>query len=104
MADQSTPDDYTFAHFPNMEAAYEQLKSVVTELDRVTDDLYADVKSTLGADWEGEAQALFDDKKRQWDLLEVEMGKQLFDAAAAVNIAKGNYQNAERRNISIWTN
>lgn len=104
MADSTfTPEDYTYAHFPNMEAAYEQLKSIVTELDRVTDDLYNDVRTTLGTDWEGEAKTFFDGKKAQWDNLEVEMGKQLFEAAKAVEIAKGNYQTAERRNISIWT-
>jgi len=102
--DTFTPEDYTYAHFPNMEAAYEQLKTIVSELDKATDDLYNDVKSILGTDWEGEAKTFFDQKKAQWDALEVEMGKQLFQAAQAVSIAKGNYETAERRNINIWTN
>jgi len=96
-------DDYTFVRFGSMEQAYEELKKVVTELDRATDDLYADIKKELGASWEGEAQQFFDTKREQWNQHEKAMGQQLFQAATAVNVAKGNYENAERRNISIWT-
>ncbi|TDD30703.1 hypothetical protein E1286_45770 [Nonomuraea terrae] len=97
------PDDYTFVRFGSMEQAYEELKGVITELDRVTDDLYQDIKKELGASWEGEAQQFFDVKKEQWNAHEKAMGQQLFQAAEAVNLAKGNYESAERRNISIWT-
>ncbi|MEO3873649.1 WXG100 family type VII secretion target [Nonomuraea sp. B12E4] len=99
----TTPEDYTFVKFPSMEVAYEELKKVITELDRVTDDLYQDIKRELGPSWEGEAQQYFDVKREQWNQHEKAMGQQLFQAAEAVNIAKGNYESAERRNISIWT-
>jgi uncharacterized protein YukE len=101
--DTFTPDDYTYAHFPNMEAAYESLQSIVTELDRATDDLYNDIKRTLGVHWEGAAKDYFEGKKTEWNALEQEMGRQLFDAAKAVSIAKGNYETAEKRNIAIWS-
>lgn len=97
------PEDYTYVNFPSLQAAYEELKKIVTELDRATDDLYQDIKKELGASWEGEAQQYFDTKKEQWNALEKEMGQQLFQAAVAVDVARGNYQNAERRNIAIWT-
>ncbi|MFI6290912.1 WXG100 family type VII secretion target [Nonomuraea sp. NPDC050790] len=86
-----------------MEQAYEELKKIVTELDKATDDLYADIKKELGASWEGEAEQFFTTKKNEWNAHEQEMGRQLFQAAGAVNIAKGNYEAAERRNIAIWT-
>ncbi|MFB4282583.1 MULTISPECIES: WXG100 family type VII secretion target [unclassified Nonomuraea] len=97
------PDDYTYVRFGSMEQAYEQLQKIVTELDRATDDLYADIKKELGASWEGEAETFFEDKRRRWNEHEKAMGQQLFQAASAVNVAKGNYESAERRNISIWT-
>ncbi|NRQ39079.1 WXG100 family type VII secretion target [Nonomuraea sp. NN258] len=97
------PDDYTFVKFGSMESAYEELKKVITELDKATDDLYRDIKKELGASWEGAAQEYFDTKREQWNAHEKAMGKQLFQAAEAVNVAKGNYEAAERRNISIWT-
>ncbi|WP_327087494.1 WXG100 family type VII secretion target [Nonomuraea sp. NBC_01738] len=97
------PDDHTFVKFGSMEAAYEALQKIVTELDKATDDLFADIKKELGASWEGEAQNFFNSKKAEWDAHEKAMGKQLFDAASAVNVAKGNYEQAERRNIAIWT-
>ncbi|MED7927440.1 WXG100 family type VII secretion target [Nonomuraea sp. LP-02] len=96
------PDDYTYVNFPSLEAAYEELKKIVTELDRATDDLYADIKKTLGAAWEGQAEGFFDQKRAEWNEHEKRMGAQLFKAAAAVEVAKGNYQAAEQRNISIW--
>ncbi|MFC4120084.1 WXG100 family type VII secretion target [Nonomuraea zeae] len=99
----TVPDDHTFVKFGSMEQAYEELKKVVTELDRATDDLFADIKKELGASWEGEAEQFFNTKKDQWDAHEQAMGRQLFQAASAVNIAKGNYEAAERRNIAIWT-
>lgn len=98
----TTPDDYTYVKFGSMEQAYEELKKVITELDRATDDLYQDIKRELGASWQGEAETYFDTKREQWNQHEKAMGQQLFKAAEAVNIAKGNYQSAERRNISIW--
>ncbi|MET8985081.1 WXG100 family type VII secretion target [Nonomuraea wenchangensis] len=97
------PDDYTYVNFGSLGSAYEELKKIVTELDRVTDDLYADIKNTLGSNWEGEAQNYFDTKRAEWNAHEKAMGEQLFKAANAVDVAKGNYQAAEQRNISIWT-
>ena len=97
------PDDYTYVNFGSLESAYEELKKVVTELDKATDDLYQDIKKELGASWEGEAQGFFDRKREEWNQHEKAMGQQLFQAATAVNIAKGNYERAERHNISIWT-
>ncbi|MFG1941930.1 WXG100 family type VII secretion target [Nonomuraea sp. NPDC048826] len=99
----SMPDDYTYVRFGSMEQAYEELKKVITELDRATDDLYQDIQRELGASWEGEAEAFFETKRNQWNEHEKAMGRQLFQAAEAVSIAKGNYESAERRNISIWT-
>lgn len=99
----TVPDDHTFVKFGSMEVAYEALQKIVTELDKATDDLFQDIKKELGASWEGQAQEFFNTKKAQWDAHEKAMGKQLFDAAAAVNVAKGNYESAERRNIAIWT-
>jgi len=96
-------DDYTYVRFGSMEHAYEELKKIVTELDRATDDLYQDIKRELGSSWEGEAEKFFEAKRQQWNAHEKAMGQQLFQAASAVNVAKGNYQEAERRNISIWT-
>jgi WXG100 family type VII secretion target len=96
-------EDYTYVRFGSMDEAYEDLKKVITELDRVTDQLYADIKKELGASWEGAAQEYFDGKKEEWNAREKAMGQQLFQAASAVNVANGNYQAAERRNISIWT-
>ncbi|HLU70638.1 MAG TPA: WXG100 family type VII secretion target [Nonomuraea sp.] len=98
-----TADDYTYVRFGSMEHAYEELKKIVTELDRATDDLYQDIKRELGSSWEGEAEKFFETKRQQWNAHEKAMGQQLFQAASAVNVAKGNYQEAERRNISIWT-
>lgn len=99
----TVPDDHTFVKFGSMELAYEELKKVVTELDRATDDLYADIQKELGASWEGDAEAFFTEKKNQWNEHERAMGQQLFKAAEAVSVAKGNYQAAEARNIAIWT-
>ncbi|TDD25142.1 WXG100 family type VII secretion target [Nonomuraea diastatica] len=99
----TTPDDYTYVRFGSMEQAYEELKKVVTELDRATDDLYADIKRELGPSWEGEAERFFEEKRQKWNAHEKAMGQQLFQAASAVNVANGNYQQAERRNIGIWT-
>jgi WXG100 family type VII secretion target len=99
----TVPDDHTFVKFGSMDHAYEELKKVVTELDKVTDDLYADIKKELGPSWEGEAETFFNTKKDQWNAHEQEMGRQLFQAAGAVDVANGNYQAAERRNIAIWT-
>jgi WXG100 family type VII secretion target len=99
----ATPDDYTYANFPSMEKAYEDLKKIVTELDTATDDLYNDIKAVLGVHWEGAAREYFEGKKAEWNALEKQMGEQLFNAANAVSIAKGNYETAERRNISIWS-
>ncbi|MCF6467750.1 hypothetical protein FAF44_04905 [Nonomuraea sp. MG754425] len=99
----TVPDDHTFVKFGSMEQAYEELKKVVTELDRATDDLFADVKKEIGASWEGDAEQFFNAKKSQWDAHEQAMAKELFQAASAVDIAKGNYQSAEQRNIAIWT-
>jgi WXG100 family type VII secretion target len=96
-------EDHTFVRFGSMDEAFEDLKAVVTELDRVTDQLYADIKKELGPSWEGEAQTYFDQKKNEWNALEVQMGQELFNAASAVNVANGNYQSAERRNIGIWS-
>ncbi|QYC38718.1 WXG domain conatining protein [Nonomuraea coxensis DSM 45129] len=96
------PEDYTYVNFSSLEKAYEDLKGIVTELDRITDDLYADIKKTLGGAWEGEAEQYFDQKRAEWNAIEKHMGEQLFKAAVAVETAKGNYQQAEARNISIW--
>ncbi|TYB64391.1 hypothetical protein FXF51_22015 [Nonomuraea sp. PA05] len=100
----TVPDDHTYVKFGSMEQAYEQLKKIVTDLDRATDDLFADIKKELGASWEGEAEQFFNFAKDEWNKHEQAMGLQLFEAAKAVNIAKGNYQAAEQRNIAIWTN
>lgn len=99
----AAPDDYTYVNFPSMEAAFEDLNKIVTELDTATDDLYKDIKSALGGNWEGDAMEYFEKKKAEWNQIKVEMGRQLFDAAKAVNVAKGNYETAERHNISIWS-
>lgn len=99
----TVPDDYTFVKFALMEQAYDELKKIVTELDRATDDLFADIKKELGASWEGEAEQFFNTKKAKWDQHEQAMGLQLFQAAQAVKVAKGNYETAERQNIAIWT-
>ncbi|TMR05730.1 hypothetical protein ETD86_52965 [Nonomuraea turkmeniaca] len=99
----SMADDYTYVKFGSMEQAYEELKKIVTELDRATDDLYADIQKELGTSWEGDAETFFEGKRQKWNEHEKAMGQQLFQAATAVSIAKGNYENAERRNISIWT-
>ncbi len=96
-------EDYTFVRFGSMDEAYEDLKKVITELDRVTDQLYADIKKELGPSWQGDAQQYFDKKREEWNTHERAMGEQLFQAASSVNIANGNYQAAERRNISIWS-
>lgn len=96
------PDDYTYVKFGSLEAAYEELKKIVTELDRATDDLYQDIRKELGTNWQGEAETFFETKRAQWNEHEKAMGQQLFKAAEAVSIAKGNYESAERRNISIW--
>ncbi|MGP3955565.1 WXG100 family type VII secretion target [Nonomuraea sp. 3N208] len=99
----SMADDYTYVKFGSMEQAYEELKKIVTEIDRATDDCWADCKKELGPSWEGEAETFFEEKRRKVNEHEKAMGQQLFQAATAVNVAKGNYENAERRNISIWT-
>ncbi|MDA0637162.1 WXG100 family type VII secretion target [Nonomuraea sp. CA-218870] len=97
------PDDYTYVRFASMEDAYLQLQKIITDLDKATDTLYQDIKRELGASWEGQAEQFFDTKRAQWNEREKEMGRQLFEAAQAVNIAKGNYESAEKRNISIWS-
>ncbi|TMR96078.1 WXG100 family type VII secretion target [Nonomuraea basaltis] len=99
----SMSEDYTFVRFGSMEQAYEELKKVITELDRATDDLYGDIQRELGASWEGDAKLFFEGKREQWDAHEKAMAQQLFQAATAVSTANGNYQSAEKRNISIWT-
>ncbi|MFB4267865.1 WXG100 family type VII secretion target [Nonomuraea sp. GTA35] len=99
----TVPDDHTFVKFGSMDHAYEELKKIVTELDKATDDLFADIKKELGASWEGAAEQFFNAKKDQWNAHEQAMGRQLFQAATSVNIARGNYETAERRNIAIWT-
>ncbi|MFI7130787.1 WXG100 family type VII secretion target [Nonomuraea sp. NPDC050153] len=86
-----------------MEQAYDQLQKIVTELDRATDDLLVDIRKELGASWEGDAEQFFNTKKNQWNAHEQAMGLQLFEAAKAVNIAKGNYELAEKHNIAIWS-
>ncbi|MGW0801881.1 WXG100 family type VII secretion target [Nonomuraea sp. NPDC002799] len=96
------PSDYVYNHFPSMEAAYEALKKIVTELDTATDDLYSDVKTELAGAWEGDVERLFDEKRAQWNEIEKAMGLQLFKAAEVVSIAKGNYEMAEKKNINIW--
>ncbi|MEV0196944.1 WXG100 family type VII secretion target [Nonomuraea sp. NPDC050691] len=96
------PDDRVRVHYESMDLAYEDLKKVITELDRATDDLYADLQKELGAVWEGEAQKWFEQKRAEWNKLEVQMGEQLFKAATVVKVANGNYQTAERKNIQIW--
>jgi len=97
------PDDYTYVKFGSMEQAYEELKKVISELDRATNDLYQDIKRELGSSWEGDAERYFDQKRAQWDAHEKEMMKQLDGAAQAVSVANSNYQTPARRNISIWT-
>lgn len=97
------PDDYTYVRFSSMADAYEQLQKIVTELDRVTDDLYADIQKELGASWEGDAKTYFEGKKNEWNEHEKAMGRQLYNAANTVDTARDNYQQAERRNISMWT-
>ncbi|MFI9550148.1 WXG100 family type VII secretion target [Nonomuraea endophytica] len=98
----TVPDDHTFVRFGSMQQAYEELQKIVTELDTVTDDLYADIKKELGASWEGDAEQFFTAKKNEWNVLEQEMGRQLYEAAGSVDTAKVNYMEAEKRNISIW--
>jgi hypothetical protein len=71
-------EDYTFVRFGSMDEAYEDLKKVITELDRVTDQLYADIKKELGPSWEGDAQQYFDKKREEWNTHEKAMGEQLF--------------------------
>ncbi|NUW40961.1 WXG100 family type VII secretion target [Nonomuraea rhodomycinica] len=96
-------DDRVKIHFGNMDLAYEDLKKVITELDKATDDLYKDLYNELSEIWVGGARDWFEDKKREWNEHEVRMGQQLFNAAQVVQIANGNYRNAEKRNIAIWS-
>lgn len=97
-------DDYVYVNFPSMQAAYEELRKIVTELDKATDDLYHDVKRELGGSWQGQAEEDFNKFKAQWNAREKEMGRQLFQASTAVETAKDNYQQAERANINLWMN
>ncbi|MEV0993357.1 WXG100 family type VII secretion target [Nonomuraea sp. NPDC050202] len=99
----TVPDDHTYVKFGSMAQAYDALKQVVGELDKATDDLFADIKRELGASWEGAAEQFFNAKKDQWNAHEQAMGRQLFEAARSVDVARGNYEAAERRNIAIWT-
>ncbi|MEV0148078.1 MULTISPECIES: hypothetical protein [unclassified Nonomuraea] len=96
-------DDRVRIHFGNMDLAYEDLKKVITELDKATDDLYKDLYNELSEIWVGGARNWFEEKKAEWNKLEVAMGEQLFNAAQVVQIANGNYQAAEKKNIQIWS-
>lgn len=96
------PDDYTYVNFPSLQVAYEDLLKIVTRLDEVTDALYTGIANDLKGVWEGAAEEYFDQKKAEWNEIEKEMGRQLFQAAAAVDVAKGNYETAERRNVALW--
>jgi WXG100 family type VII secretion target len=96
-------DDYTRVKFGSMEVAYEELKKIVTELDKATDDLYQDIQKELGASWEGDAKTFFEAKRQQWNEREKAMGLQLYTAAHGVKNAKENYERAEAANIRLWT-
>jgi hypothetical protein len=99
--------DFTQVNFAQMQAAQEGLLKVVTELDRVTDQLYKDVAATLAGAWYDDetgagAKSEFDRARTLWDAQEKEMGNQLTQAAQAVGLANQNYMNAERAARNLW--
>jgi uncharacterized protein YukE len=85
-----------------MERTMEALLGVVKQLDTKTDELYREVRATLGDEWEGEVRTIFEEGKAKWDKAEVEMVNQLNQAAQAIGVANSNYQAAEARNRAIW--
>lgn len=99
--------DFTQVNFAQMQAAQEGLLKVVTELDRITDQLYKDVANVLKDAWydagtgQG-AKSDFDAARTLWDAQEKEMGNQLTQAAQAVGLANQNYMNAERAARALW--
>ncbi|MEU8247160.1 hypothetical protein [Nonomuraea sp. NPDC048916] len=100
--------DFTKVNFVQMQAAQEGLLRVVTELDRITDQLYADIQRELQEHWvDGDgngAKSFFDQHRAYWDAQEKEMGNQLNQAANAVGLANQNYQQAENYNRRLWEN
>ncbi|MFG3435865.1 hypothetical protein ACGF0J_01355 [Nonomuraea sp. NPDC047897] len=99
--------DFTQVNFAQMQAAQEGLIKVVTELDRITDQLYRDVANTLKDAWYDDetgtgAKSEFDAARVVWDAQEKEMGNQLAQAAQAVGLANQNYMNAERAARALW--
>ncbi|MDP9849394.1 WXG100 family type VII secretion target [Streptosporangium lutulentum] len=85
-----------------MEQHQFNLLKVVTEMDRITDELYTDITNMMSGVWAGDAQAEFESHRVMWDKTEKEMGALLHAAAEAVGIANANYQQAERDNMRIW--
>lgn len=100
--------DFTKVNFVQMQAAQEGMINVVTELDRITDQLYRDIQRELGEHWvDGDGQgakSYFDQRRAYWDAQEKEMGNQLRQAAQAVGLANENYQRAEAYNRRLWEN
>ncbi|MER6943396.1 hypothetical protein ABT294_05165 [Nonomuraea sp. NPDC000554] len=98
--------DFTKVNFGQMQAAQEGLLRVVTELDRITDQLYKDIQRELQEQWVDDdgkgARSFFDQHRAYWDAQEKEMGNQLHQAAQAVGLANENYQRAENYNRRLW--
>ncbi|MFI6596330.1 WXG100 family type VII secretion target [Nonomuraea sp. NPDC050536] len=98
--------DQTVVNFLHMEDAQGHLMNVVTQLDKITDDLYKNVQNILSEHWfdsNSGARTMFDEERSKWDVAEQQMGNDLHQAAQALGIANSNYQAAEDFNRKLWS-
>lgn len=98
--------DQTVVNFLKMEEAQGHLLNVVTQLDKITDDLYKNVQNILSEHWFDDssgARTMFDEERATWDVAEQQMGNDLHTAAQALGIANSNYQAAENFNRKLWS-
>jgi early secretory antigenic target protein ESAT-6 len=84
-----------------MDAGAEQIRSTLSRLQAMFDDLQSQVNQLLPT-WDGAARDAYQAVQRDWDRLNTELNEALRQMGSGVDTANQNFQSAERANTQGW--
>lgn len=93
--------DFVLANFGSLgegEAAFAQ---AYTGLSSTVSDLQSQLQTNL-ADWQGSAQAAYQEAHAIWTQAIADMGAVISSMSSVIGTASENYANAERTNASMF--
>jgi WXG100 family type VII secretion target len=93
--------DFVLANFGSLAEGESSFAAAYNGLSSTVSDLQSQLQSHL-ADWEGSAQAAYQEAHAIWTQAIGDMGQVITAMSSVIGTANENYQGAERTNASMF--